>query len=408
MSTTRALLIALFATIAIATCQIPGETVVEESVEPFEEEFLQTPADEKLTHEMHGATTVNDNEAVAHEGPSDAHDEITCGEGQVMCDSGVCAIDCGAVEVETHIGNSGYKYQFKPEPTTLPDAPNVAGREADYQAMASNFHDSQVSDDQQSIVNAEQSAGLGFASHDQALAEHEQRLAAKKQEVEKDMNLAAAEAAAFKAASAAHDKAALDVKKSQEEEKAQDNVVDEAKKTLEAEEKKLREAKRYVSKMVQIEEDARYKAEYTGQLYEAAKAKAIGEDNALQEELHETAQKEHYRQIALKAVKDAAAKDLERTKAEALLHHAKKAAIGAPTGSAAGKPAETCSDCTTLPHIYIEAGGKCTDCAKWAAKGQCKQAEYSKFMGHYCAASCGCPNGGKALAVETEEMQMPY
>merc|ERR1719261_1335489 len=105
------------------------------------------------------------------------------------------------------------------------------------------------------------------------------------------MNLAAAEAAAFKKASAAHEKAGLDVKKAQEEEKAQERVVEEAKKTLEAEEKKLREAKRYVSKMVQIEEDARYKAEDTG------------EDNALQEELHETAQKEHYRQIALKAVK---------------------------------------------------------------------------------------------------------
>merc|ERR1711959_112308 len=113
---------------------------------------------------------------------------------------------------------------------------------------------------------------------------------------------------------------------------------------------------------------------YTGQLYEAAKAKAIGEDNALQE--------------------------------EPLLHHAKKAAIGAAEGSAAGKP-EECSDCTTLPHIYIEAGGKCSDCAKWAAKGQCKQAEYAKFMGHYCAASCGCPHGGKKAAVETEELQMP-
>merc|ERR1712072_1619441 len=265
MSTTRALLIALFATIAIASAQLPSDAVVEESFQPFEEEFIQTPEDEDLTHQMHGAKTA---------------------------------------------------------------ASNVAGREADYQAMASNFHDSQVADDQQSIVNAEQSAGLGFASHDQALAEHEQRLAAKKQEVEKDMNLAAAEAAAFKSASAAHDKAALDVKKSQEEEKAQENVVEEAKKTLEAEEKKLREAKRYVSKMVQIEEDARYKAEYSGQLYEAAKAKAIGEDNGLQEELHETAQKEHYRQVALKAVKEAAARDIARTKNEKIMHNAKKAAHG--------------------------------------------------------------------------------
>merc|ERR1712159_949191 len=388
MSTTRALLIALFATIAIASAQLPSDAVVEESVQPFEEEFIQTPEDEDLTHQMHGAKTAASNEAVAHDGPTDAHDEITCAEGEVLCQDGTCALSCDAASVDTP---AGFKYEFKPNPTTLPQPPNVAGRKDDYEAMAANFHASQVAGEQQAIVNAEQSAGLGFASHDQALAEHEQRLAAKKQEVEKDMNLAAAEAAAFKSASAAHDKAALDVKKAQEEEKAQENVVEEAKKTLEAEEKKLREAKRYVSKMVQIEEDARYKAEYTGPLYEAAKAKAIGEDNALQEELHETAQKENYRQIALKAVKDAAAKDLARTKEEALEHH-KKAAHEVATGSAAGAKKE-CKDCTTLPHIYIEAGGKCSDCAKWAAKGQCEQAEYKKFMGHYCAASCGCPNG---------------
>jgi len=402
MSTTRALLIALFATIAIATCQLPGEAVVEEAVEPFEE-FIQTPEDTKLTHQMHGGTVAASNEATAHAGPTDVHDEATCAEGEVLCASGVCGIECPEVSVETNVGTAGFKYEFKPDPTTLPTPPNVAGRQADYEAMASNFHDSQVSGEQQAIVNAEQSAGLGFASHDQALEEHEQRLAAKKQEVEKDMNLAAAEAAAFKKASAAHEKAGLDVKKAQEEEKAQERVVEEAKKTLEAEEKKLRQAKRYVSKMIQIEEDARYKAEYTGQLYEAAKAKAIGEDNALQEELHETQQKEHYRQIALKAVKEAAARDLEKTKEEAL-HHAKKHHHVPAAGS--GKPA-TCSDCKTLPNIYVQAGGKCADCSKWAAKGECKQAEYAKFMSHYCAASCGCPNGGKKVVPETEEMQMP-
>merc|ERR1711998_511258 len=378
MSSTRALLLALFATISIATCQLPGEAVVEESVEPFEEEFMQ--------------------------GPSDAHDEITCASGEVMCADGTCAIECPSVNPDA---KPGFKYEFQPNPTQLAAPPNVAGRQADYEAMASNFHDSQISGEQQAIVNAEQSAGLGFASHDSVLQEHEQRLAAKKQEAEKDMNLAAAQAAHFKEETKAHDEAALNVKKSQEEEAAQERVVEEAKKTLEAEEKKLREAKLYVSKMIQIEEDARYKAEYSGQLYEAAKAKAIGEDNALQEELHETAQKEHYRQVALKAVKEAAARDLARTKEEALIHHAKKAAIGVPTGSAAGsaKSPKKCSDCTSLPHIYVEAGGKCADCSKWAAKGECKQAEYKKFMTHYCAESCGCPESTEVP--ETTEMQMP-
>jgi hypothetical protein len=404
MSSTRALLLALFATIAIATCQLPGEAVVEESVEPFEEEFMQAPIDETLTHKMNGAQVIADSEAVATAGPSDAHDEITCASGEVMCADGTCAIECPSVNPDA---KPGFKYEFQPNPTQLAAPPNVAGRQADYQAMASNFHDSQISGEQQAIVNAEQSAGLGFASHDSALQEHEQRLAAKKQEVEKDMNLAAAQAAHFKEETKAHDEAALNVKKSQEEEAAQERVVEEAKKTLEAEEKKLREAKLYVSKMIQIEEDARYKAEYSGQLYEAAKAKAIGEDNALQEELHETAQKEHYRQVALKAVKEAAARDLARTKEEALIHHAKKAAIGVPTGSAAGsaKSPKKCSDCTSLPHIYVEAGGKCADCSKWAAKGECKQAEYKKFMTHYCAESCGCPETTEVP--ETTEMQMP-
>jgi len=395
----RVFLIALVATVAIASAQFfPADDIVSEAVQPFEE-FIQSPEDDTLTHKMHGATTAASTEAVAHDGPSDAHDEITCAEGEVLCQDGTCAMSCDAASVDTP---AGFKYEFKPNPTTLPLPPNVAGRQTDYEAMASNFHSSQVSGEQQAIVNAEQSAGLGFASHDQALAEHEQRLASKKQEVEKDMNLAAAEAAAFKSATGAHDKSSLDVHKAEEEEKAQERVVEEAKKTLEAETKKLREAKRYVSKMVQIEEDARYKAEYTGQLYEAAKAKAIGEDNALQEELHETAQKEHYRRIALKAVQSAAAADLARTKTDALLHHAKKAAIDVPKTKA--KDAK-CVDCTTLPHIYEEAGGKCSDCAKWAAKGECKLAEYTKFMGHYCAASCGCPK--TETVPETEEMQMP-
>merc|ERR1711998_43729 len=373
MSSTRALLLALFATIAIATCQLPGEAVVEESVEPFEEEFMQAPIDETLTHKMNGAKVIADSEAVATAGPSDAHDEITCASGEVMCADGTCAIECPSVDPDA---KPGFKYEFQPNPTQLAAPPNVAGRQADYEAMASNFHDSQISGEQQAIVNAEQSAGLGFASHDSVLQEHEQRLAAKKQEVEKDMNLAAAEAAHFKEASKSHDEAALNVKKSQEEEKAQERVVEEAKKTLEAEEKKLREAKLYVSKMIQIEEDARYKAE-------------------------------HSRQVALKAVKEAAARDLARTKEEALIHHAKKAAIGVPTGSAAGsaKSPKKCSDCTSLPHIYVEAGGKCADCSKWAAKGECKQAEYKKFMTHYCAESCGCPESTEVP--ETTEMQMP-
>merc|ERR1711998_580781 len=72
------------------------------------------------------------------------------------------------------------------------------------------------------------------------------------------------------------------------------------------------------------------------------------------------------------------------------------------TGSAAPVEEETCSDCTTLPQIYIQAGGKCSDCPTWAKAGQCTEAQYSKFMKHYCAKSCGCPK----TVPETSAVQM--
>merc|ERR1711990_66211 len=202
------------------------------------------------------------------------------------------------------------------------------------------------------------------------------------------MNLAAAAAAAFKSASQAHDQAVTEVKKAQ--------LVEQAKATLKAELAKLKTAKEFVTAKVHSEENARYNAEYKGQLYETAKSKAIGEYNALQEELHETDEKEHFRKVAMAAVKEAAAKELLR---------AKKKAFTAPvaTGSAAPVEEETCSDCTTLPQIYIQAGGKCSDCPTWAKAGQCTEAQYSKFMKHYCAKSCGCP---KTAAPETSEVQM--
>jgi len=295
-------------------------------------------------------------------------------------------------------GAPGLSYTFPPNPTHLASAPDVAGKETDYNEIANNFHSSETAAEQLAIVKAEQSAGLGFASHDSALAESEQRMAAKKQQVEKDMNLAAASAAAFKSASQAHDASVTEVKKAQLAEKAQENVVEQAKATLRAELAKLKTAKEFVTAKVHAEENARYNAEYKGQLYETAKSKAIGEDNALQEELHETDEKEHFRKVAMAAVKEAAAKELLR---------AKKKAFTAPvaTGSAAPEQEDTCSDCTTLPQIYIQAGGKCSDCSTWAKAGQCTEAQYSKFMKHYCAKSCGCQKAAPATA--EVQMSMP-
>jgi hypothetical protein len=393
----RHVLLVAFACVALAASQMPEE-VFAEPVAPLEEFVQDTdPEMDKLTHTMKGGVVTNEDEAIAHKEPSDVHDEVQCEEGQVVCPDGSCAAECPDFVATASFkgGAAGLSYTFPPNPTHLAAAPDVAGKETDYNEIANNFHSSETAAEQLAIVKAEQSAGLGFASHDSALAESEQRMAAKKQQVEKDMNLAAASAAAFKSASQAHDQAVTEVKKAQLAEKAQENVVEQAKATLKAELAKLKTAKEFVTAKVHSEENARYNAEYKGQLYETAKSKAIGEDNALQEELHETDEKEHFRKVAMAAVKEAAAKELLK---------AKKAAFSVPkaTGSAEKPKEETCSDCTTLPQIYIQAGGKCSDCATWAKNGQCTQAQYSKFMAHYCAKSCGCP---KAVP-ETSALQL--
>lgn len=396
----RILLILAFTALALGASRTP-EDVVAEPVAPLEE-FVQDPEMDKLSHTMKGAVVTNDDEASAHKEPSDEHDEIQCAEGQVVCPDGSCASSCPDFVATASFkeGAPGLSYTFPPNPTHLASAPDVAGKETDYNEIANNFHSSETAAEQLAIVKAEQSAGLGFASHDSALAESEQRMAAKKQQVEKDMNIAAASAAAFKSASQAHDASVTEVKKAQLAEKAQENVVEQAKATLRAELAKLKTAKEFVTAKVHAEENARYNAEYKGQLYETAKSKAIGEDNALQEELHETDEKEHFRQVAMAAVKEAAAKELLRAKKKAFTAPAPVA-----SGSAAPEQEDTCSDCTTLPQIYIQAGGKCSDCSTWAKAGQCTEAQYSKFMKHYCAKSCGCQKAAPATA--EVQMSMP-
>merc|ERR1719247_1095874 len=134
MSTSRGLIIALFATIALSTCQQIEDGVVSESVRPIsDEEFVQSkdPEDDRLTHLMHGAVVPGPHELVAHKGPADNHDEVTCAEGQVVCASGVCAETCPEF-TETDSSTKGYNYEFRPNPNHLEGPPKVAGSATDY------------------------------------------------------------------------------------------------------------------------------------------------------------------------------------------------------------------------------------------------------------------------------------
>lgn len=209
------------------------------------------------------------------------------------------------------------------------------------------------------------------------------------------MNAAARKAADFKKATDEHNTASSEVKAAHIKVQHQKERVEEAKATLEAERKALYKAKGFMTKAVRTEEHARYAAEEEGNDYAKAKSAAIAEDNKLQEEKHETKMKEEYEKVALSAVAKKAAEDekaveIEQEKAEkaeddksvTLQKH--KAAF---KGKKVVQPVEL-KDCTTLPKVYADAGGKCSDCPKWKAKGECETTSYKKFMAHYCAASC--------------------
>merc|ERR1711988_1163727 len=138
---------------------------------------------------------------------------------------------------------AAYQYDFRPDPNTIGKPPAVAGRESDYEAMAKDYQNSQTAAAEEAVVHAEQSAGAAFAAHDFELDSKAQRLDSEKQEVRKEMNIAAADAAAFKKADALHDKAVLAVKTARAAELAQEKVVEEAKETLKQEEKRLKRPK---------------------------------------------------------------------------------------------------------------------------------------------------------------------
>lgn len=387
---TRMSAIALLATVALVSCAIPENAIVPESLV----EALATP-EEDATAVMNAGVVTNADESIAHDGPADGHDEVVCAAGETLCD-GSCQTGPCATPV---LAEGSYSYTFQPNPVVLQPAPQVAGREEDYTAEANNYLQSQSEAQQQAITNAEQSSAFAFASHDASLAAATQRNAALRNEVEKLMNVAAAAAAKFHKATISHDGTVADVKKSQIEEKKQAHIVELAEATLKKEKDLWQKAKEHVTAMVQAEEQARYTLEFDGQEYQKAKAAAIRADNSLQESVHEDEEKEKFRKVAQEAVEKAAAEELKAVNAQA----APAAPAVAP---AAANATATCSDCTTLPHVYLLAGGKCSDCSSWAARGECDQTEYKTFMHHYCAKSCGCPAPAAAGLTQTG-MSMP-
>jgi len=392
--TMRVLLIAMISTIALVSCHVPENAVVPESA-PLVESLVQyDAAADGETNDTEGTTVTDDDEALAHAGPNNDHDEVVCDEGEVLCPDGSCAIECPALKLMDP--NEKYAYTFRPDPTVLNRPPSVAGRKEDYEAQATNALGTQTDMESRAITSAEQAAGLNFASHDSALDEQTQRNAAKKVEVEKLMNIAAAHAADFKTKSASHDTAVANVKKAKIEEQKQADVVAQAKATLAAEEANLKKAKEHVTAEENEEQNRRYAAEYAGQQYETAKATAIKADDDLQEAIHETLEKDKFRKVARAAVEKAAKEEL-------------KAVHAHDSGDHAEVTADTCSDCEegTLPAIYQKAGGRCADCPDWAKRGECEAEEYSAFMARYCQKSCGCKDHAAPSALAETSLKMP-
>jgi hypothetical protein len=386
----RVLVIAMICTFALVQCQVPENAVVQEA-EPLVESLVQfDAAEEAKTNLPDGVTEADADETLAHAPTNNDHDDVSCDVGEVLCPDGSCAAECPKLELQDP--SAKYSYTFKPDPTVLSRPPSVAGRKEDYEAQATNALGTQTDMESRAITSAEQSAGLNFASHDAALDQQTQQNAAKKVEVEKLMNIAAAHAADFKSKSAEHDTSVANVKKSKIEEQKQAEVVAQAKATLAAEEANLKKAKEHVTAMENEEQNRRYSAEYAGQQYETAKATAIKADDDLQEQIHETLEKDHFRKVAREAVEKAAKAELAK------VHSTKATPAAAST--------ETCADCTTLPAIYTQAGGSCADCADWAKKGECDASEYKQFMGRYCAKACGCKAAAPANLEQTD-LKMP-
>jgi len=396
MWTAKALFLTLFAIVTLVSCTVTEDGIVQETTFVQKLQPMTTNGGVGPKPETIGASA----------GPTDQHDDVpkaegeagACDAGMMLCSDGVCATEC-TLSGDNGAANptsEGLKMNFSPEMHRNPLPPKVAGSASDYEHLETNFKRSEQADRVQEIEKAEQSAALGFGSHQLALEEHTQHMQAWAQKVEMKMNTAAKKAAEFKKETDEHNTASNNVHLAHTKVVNEDRRVKEAKATLTAELNALQKAKEFMTKQVRIEEHTRFIAEQGGNTYQKARADAIAEDNALQQEKHETEMKEEYEKVALSAVakkaqEDEKAVEIEQQKAQSAhdtLQKHKAAAKELQDGKKEKKEDKPLEDCKVLPKVYAAAGGKCADCPKWKAKGECEAAEYKKFMAHYCAASC--------------------
>merc|ERR1711981_460364 len=367
---------------------------------PEETEFLQ----DAPSQEMDGATVAGRQQANAVTGTQNHYTAGTCPSGTVRCADGVCAVECTNVHATASNGARRYHEEFQKVDRNLVAAPDIPAPPSAYPNKAAAID----------------------AAQDSKQAERAEEIAAQKAKVNVEFNMAAAKGGVYKQKSQADDQAIVQVKQARlaEEETAKETqAAEEALKQAKLKEKR---AEMNVSDKENLERRAKYAAEFAGQQYEDAKAKAVADDNAVKEQEHEATQEQRFRQVARAAVVKEAQEEAKRaahslkTKTsppppppakvvvtpnkkghshiQKVTTHVKTTIIPAKTKS--------CSDCTELPAEYAKQGGTCSDCSTWASNGQCTNKSFKDFMVSYCAASCNCPEstGSKEVLLQLPSM----
>merc|ERR1711904_258892 len=388
---------------------------------PEETEFLQDPP----AQEMAGATVAGRQQANAVTSTHDRYTAGTCPSGTVRCADGVFAVQCTNVHATAHTPGGRYHQEFLKSPGNIAAAPNIAAPPSAYLNKAAAIKAAQDAASFSAITHAEVSQGLVDAAQDSKQAERAEEIAAQKAKVNVEFNMAAAKGGVYKQKSQADDQAIVQVKQARlaEEETAKETrAAEEALKQAKLKEKR---AEMNVSDKENLERRAKYAAEFAGQQYEDAKAKAVADDNAVKEQ--EDTQEQRFRQVAREAVVKEAQEEAKRaahslkTKTSPPPPPPAKVKVVTPNKNGHSHiqkvtthvkttiiPAKTksCSDCTKLPAEYAKQGGTCSDCSTWAANGQCTNKSFKDFMVAYCAASCNCPEstGSKEVLLQLPSM----
>merc|ERR1711970_529157 len=381
---------------------------------PEETEFLQ----DAPCQEMDGATVAGRQQANAVTGTQNHYTAGTCPSGTVRCADGVCAVECTNVHATASNGARRYHEEFQKVDRNLVAAPDIPAPPSAYLNKAAAIKAAQDAASFSAITHAEVSQGLVDAAQDSKQAERAEEIAAQKAKVNMEFNMAAAKGGVYKQKSEADDQAIVKVKQARLEE---EDAAEEALKLAKNKEKK---AELHVSDKENLERRAKYAAEFAGQQYEGAKARAVADDNAVKEQEHEATQEQKFRQVARAAVVKEAQKEA-RHAAHALRTPPPPSPVQkvVVTPNKKGKshiqkvtthvkttviPAKTkhCSDCTELPAEYAKQGGTCSDCSTWAANGQCTNKSFKDFMVAYCVASCNCPEstGSKEVLLQLPSM----